>query len=265
MFSGVSHKAYRRQRICIVLAVSVFLSGTTISYAFRHFGTRLAVLDTGEGISALLTKNDQVYMLSCGGSPYKSAVLRQYIEHSNIDTIRILVAVDTDNNTSAYANTVLSSCHVATAAVYQEESLDEHTHSLLLAADHLLPLAAGSSHNNIIQDGSVSIHTMITDECNAVYADTQTLTVLLLYDGTDCSALPQQYRSGDVLVFCGKTAHTELLHYTNVIISNTADALPRYVAPDYSGLYTTSGSGNIIVTSYGQNRMLIGRESPWLS
>lgn len=247
----------------ILLTVMSFIVCAVGDSVFKSGSVKISVLDVGNGISCVVSSEGRTYVLSDGGSYYKSHALNEYLSNSCTEKITYMLLLDDKNACTAYAKQLLETYPIETIQVYDEEDYTENIKLLLSDSDVKID---GSVEKVYIDD--VKIQTMKEKNCMAVYAKFGTLTILMIEGKTDCKNLPDNWQDTDILIVNGVIENSNLLSAGILAISDEYDSLDKYdemADGDYGKIDATAGKGDISIRAYRQGQIEVRRENGWLN
>ncbi len=261
----------RKRRTLSVMTAAAFLFftvGSSIDTAAKADSKKVSVLDTGSGISVILSKNNDSAVLSCGGSYDKINEIITYLSDTSESEIRYMLLTDTSAECSAYAENILKSYNVRTVQAYDEDKYYDRLHSLVMGSEEVIMSESGTKKTESFICCGTEIEIYKTDKCNAVRFDTDGTVYLICHRKTDCSQLPVDFRKADVMIIDGISENMECVSASNVIISDSPAELENDIEGSELGsaeLYYTAGYGNIGIRHYGDGHISIRRENDWLN
>lgn len=254
-------KAGRRAVKIYALAVSLtFLLSAGINGIINRTVTKLALLNTGNGVTLLLVHDGAASVLSCGGDTTGYAAVEEWLGANEVDHIVYLLVTDGKTRTSRYAEKMLMSLPVQSAEVYQKEETSEQLQGLLEQTEHLICRTADTgSYMTHLQNGTVI--SGVEKGSGYVYFENDSIRLLFCANGTDCKSLPSECRCCDVLVINGKVSNQQAITAkTRMVSGSVRGKLPE---GQFSDLLSTLDGNIIIRLDPGEYR--IRRESTWLN
>ena len=185
-------------RISSILSIIVLFAGI-LSYEMIYTSkTSLALLDTGNGISAVLYKNGRAAVISCGGSSYKySKEILRYLNENNIKKIDCMVLPDSSKSSSYYVKDIISEYEPLTVLSANNEDLkyklnyDSNFRGTTIYFDKE---ASSSLWSN------VKINPVYSDDKGWINLNINDLNVVLCPSGGDARNIPNSLIDCDILV-----------------------------------------------------------------
>lgn len=258
----------RAVRYYALVAVLTLIVGFVSDNIVKYNSVKLAVLDTGEGLSVVMTENNQISVLYCGGNYERSYVMTDYLQNSAAENINLLVLMDKSQENSRYAETILQKYPVETIEAYDEEVQYESVHSLIQTSGHIILPSSGTQPLNTFYTANTEITTCQKNDCHSVMIKSHGRKILICSDGTDCLNLPEEFLKCDVLIVNGTVKNAELLKTKRVIISDIKDNLENYASylqKFNRHIYATAEKGNLALRIYQDGQFSLRRENGWLS
>ncbi len=263
-------KRKKRETLTVLFASALlfFTVGSTFDTLAKTDSTKLSVLDTGNGLSVILTRNSESAVLSCGGSYDKSAEIQRYLSDSSVSEIGYFLISDKNAQTSAYAENLLKEYHIRTIQVYDEEKLYERLHRRIIQSDRVVLSKAERSQTEKSYCCGTEIEVYRSPKSNAARFVINDTVYVICHSGTDCSCLPLSFRKCDVLIMDGSSERTDILKAGQVILSDSPSMLEQdmdNMKVKAEQVYYTAGYGDIGIRHYKDGRMKINRENNWLN
>ncbi len=251
-----------------LVAVLTLVIGFVSDSIVKYDSVKFSVLDTGGGLSVIMTKNGKTSVLYCGGSYDRSNVITEYLKNSAVTEIHFLVLTDKKGKNTQYAETILKNYPIKTVEAYDEKSQSKTIRSLIQNSDDLILPSSDTQPLNQFHTGNDEIFTYKDKKSNAVLIKANGSKVLICPDGTDCSRLPEEFLKCEFLIVGGGIRHSDLINAKYIIISDTQENLPDYGSYAESPnrhIYATADRGNLALRIYSGGTISIRRENGWLS
>ena len=251
---------------CVIL---IFAAGFIAERIIKQGSIKLSIADCGEGLTVLMSDNENTSILFCGGSYDKSYNMENYLDDSIAGSVDYMLISGNAADTGGYARNILERYDINTVHVYDKEKLTESVYRL---SGDCPGIICGSTDNDIIETvhiDNIDIHIYNTEKCCALYFELYGCDFLICSNDTDCSFLPEQWLDVDYLTVDGAAQNAQLVNAENIIISDTAEntekAVDVYEENNVSNIYYTAGCGNLAVRVYNSGDVNIRREGYWLS
>ena len=255
-------------RLSVVTILLVFAAGAAADHFIKHDSIKVSVLDTGEGLSVILSDGNDTAVLSCGGSYDQSYSMSHYLEISSADKISYLLLLDKKASCSGYAGAVFEDHTIDTVQVYDIDGFKESIQENIGKSQNVIYCSYSDNAPTVVHWKKIDIHVIKTRYGGAVYFEINGKSVLLCESKTDCLQLPQDWRQPDYLIFSGTLTNGGCIRASDIILSDTQD----HSAADLSSvtnsadkIYCTGGSGDIALRIYPDQSITIRRERVWLS
>ncbi len=257
-------KLWKRAGILLLTGILSLTGCAAITDIMNTRVIRLAVLNTGSGLSVVMLREHKAVVLSCGGDYTAMQTVGDYLQGTQTEQISVLLLNDHTNKASLYAENLLNTFPTDTAVVFQKEKWREGVVQALENAANCVDLKAEKTPQKI-QYGDVTIEAMGTWGCHAVRAEVQGYRILVCQNDTDVKKLPSSWKSGDILIFNGRLENLQQWQYDRIIISDKAENEKTYrYWQQNTPLYTYDG-GSVIVRLLQGHQTEIRREERWLS
>lgn len=215
--------------------------------------TVIRIMDTGNGVSVLVTQGEEALLVGCGGTSYtgESRVINALEQTNGIDC---LVLPSSDKPAMAYAVEVIKQS--APKRVYCD-SLPDNA-SLFVSKNQVhMPDGAYSS-------GGVNVRFGAFDNDNAVLVETDNISLLICASQVkDFSSLPQDFKRADLLV-CpnGYPADLAEYHFDSVVIcadNQKGVAAQNELISQGVNAVATGGCGDVMLKA-SKGNFRIGRD-----
>lgn len=232
-----------RPRLIKYYAIITVMSFIILSVGdsfIKNGSTKISVLDVGDGISCVVNYSSRIYLLSSGGSYYKSQTLDDYLTDSCVYKITYMLLLDDKNACTAYSRQILEHYDIETVQVFDEKDYTENIKVLLSDID-------GKTNLPTVHIDDVLIQVEKKKNCMAVRAVFGDLRILLVHGKTDCSNIPEDWLDTDIFIMNGNVLNIELVDSLITIISDE------------------SHIGNTALRAYPNGDIQVGRENGWLN
>ena len=224
---------------------------------------RFSVLDTGNGITAVVVSDNKAAVLSCGGSYGRSYLLRDHLEALNVSDISYILITDSRTSTSLYAPDIMSLYDTAVCEVYDEEKQYENMHSLIKECGDTV-FRSSDSKDGITHLDDMEIISGVHGKNGFVFAEINDVSFLICSDGIDCAELSDRVKTCDILIINGEVGNISEVRYKTLFISDSYENKDKYENIMCDGTLASFDGGDLTVKIYDK-RYDIGRENVWLS
>lgn len=253
-------------RYFVFVAVFTFLIGSVSDNIFKSGSTKISILDVGQGLSVVISKDNDTAVLSCGGEWSYTSILNNYLESSSVDNIYYLLLMSSKDENSAFAERLLTEFSADNIQVYNENNYYERMHRLISQSQNVI--LSESNSESTVYFNDIAIKTINNNKNTAIFFKSNNISFLICSKDMDCSILPEEWRNSDFLIVDGILENDNLICPKYIIISDNYENL-SYNISQFSMLsehiYATGGSGNIALWLYDDNTISIRREKEWLS
>lgn len=237
-----------------LLSAAILLTGI-VSYRIDGRGvTRVAVLDTGTGLSVAVTRDGRAAVFGCGG--YNANEITGYFIGRNVRRIDELNLLTQEREEAVNSAAVAARLAPAALAALPASRADGYAQKA----------AAGSGAARWDVDPGVrrlwddiEVRSAPCGEASAVRLGIDGVSVLLLPRQADASLLPREWLSPDFLVTDMSPGEETGLNPVCTVLSMEEDDLRALTRPRDSTLWT-GGFGRIILEFRGDRVLSVGRE-----
>lgn len=246
--SLILYEKYKLMKFSAILSCIILFVGIFSYQIFNRGVTQLALLDTGNGCSAVISRDGHASVLSCGGDEIKSSQMLNYLNFLNIKSLDFLLISDFEDASAIYANDVIKKFEPAYVVLPNNPDL----------IDSKLERSISDSSNAIYFNNkteidfwdNVKITSMNFDNQGYIYLTINNVNVLISPSGGNAQNLLDKYRFCDILVSNGTLENSNLILSSYGIITadlNVASQNINRVAKEKRLPIATGGDGNIII------------------
>ena len=228
-------------KIYAVITVMSFIILSVSDSLIKKDSIKISVLDVGDGISCVVNCNNRTYLLSSGGSYYKSTALDDYLTDSCIYKIAYMLMLDDKNTCTAFSKRILENYQIETVQVFDENKYTENVKLLLSEINGKIDDSYFYTNNDS------EIYAEKQKNCMAVRAVFNGLKLLVIHEKTDCKNIPESWLDTDILIINGSIENIELVNTFVTVVSDEEH------------------EGNIYLRAYNNGKIQIGRENGWLN
>ena len=228
-------------KIYAVITVMSFIILSVSDSLIKKDSIKISVLDVGDGISCVVNCNNRTYLLSSGGSYYKSTALDDYLTDSCIYKIAYMLMLDDKNTCTAFSKRILENYQIETVQVFDENKYTENVKLLLSEINGKIDDSYFYTNNDS------EIYAEKQKNCMAVRAVFNGLKLLVIHEKTDCKNIPESWLDTDILIINGSIENIELVNTSVTVVSDEEH------------------EGNISVRAYPDGKIYIRRENGWLN
>ena len=110
----------------ISLSSAVILLSGIISYQFANYNViKLAVLDSGNGSSIVLSKMGRAAVITCGGNSLSEQNIDNFLKYSNVKSVDYLLISEIDKKVSSASSKIINKYDPLIIAINSEIELDD--------------------------------------------------------------------------------------------------------------------------------------------
>ena len=242
------YEKYKLLKLSAILSAIILFVGIFSYQIFDRNVTHLAFLDTGNGCSAVISRDGHASVISCGGDEIKSSKMQNYLDAQNVKSLDYLLLSDFKDATSAYANEVIKK--FSPHYVVLQNNID--------SIDDKLERNISDSSNAVYFNESaeikcwdnVKIKSMNVDDHGYIYLTVNDVNILINPSGGNAQVLPDEYKFCDFFVSNGTLENSNLILSAYGITTADLEISSRAVnksAEDKRLPLATAGDGNIIL------------------
>lgn len=219
---GYMIKDKAKYAACAVsLSFLTLVSGSIVHLMLTYDDVSATVYSVGDGMAVAIKNNDNVSVLSCGGSAGKT---EEFIEDISYDycTVDFTIIPNQKYRYSRYQFELVNEFDCLNVLVYDNESTD---FEMLSDYDGQTRQSFGNDVQFTAYLSDNATDTVLSID-NVVYQfiRTKSCTMLVVPSGADISKLPEEYRNADITVIDSLPKNTDLLNSKKLIYSNTANS-----------------------------------------
>ncbi len=236
-----------------VATCAVFFCCVAVFAGLQKNETGIRIIDTGNGVSVLVTHGEETVLVGCGGTSYtgESRVINALERTNGIDC---LVLPSPEKSATAYAVEVIK--QINPKSVYCD-SLPDNA-SLFVSKNQLHMLDSAYS------SGGVDVRFYAVDNDNAVLVETDNISLLICTAKVkDFSAFPQDFKQADLLV-CLNSYPADLAdyHFDSVVIcadNQKGVAAQNELMNQGVNAVATGGCGDVVLKA-NKGKLRSGRD-----
>ena len=242
------YEKYKILKLSAILSAIILFVGIFSYQIFDRNVTHLAFLDTGNGCSAVISKDGHASVISCGGDEIKSSKMQSYLDAQNVKSLDYLLLSDFQDATSAYANEVIRKFNPNYVVLPSNiDSIDDKLERNISDSSNAVYF---NENAEIKCWDNVKIKSMNVDAHGYIYLTVNDVNILINPSGGNAQVLPDEYKFCDVFVSNGTLENSNLILSAYGITTADLDISSRAVnksAEDKRLPLATAGDGNIIL------------------
>ena len=242
------YEKYKLLKLSAILSAIILFVGFFSYQIFDRNVTHLAFLDTGNGCSAVISKDGHASVISCGGDEIKSSKMQNYLDAQNVKSLDYLLLSDFKDATSAYANEVIKKFNPHYVVLPSNiDSIDDKLERNISDSSNAVYFNESAE---IKCWDNVKIKSMNVDDHGYIYLTVNDVNILINPSGGNAQVLPDEYKFCDVFVSNGTLENSNLILSAYGITTADLDISSRAVnksAEDKRLPLATAGDGNIIL------------------
>ena len=243
-----------------LLSIILLFSGI-LSYKFFNNGvTSLAVLDVGDGVSLVLTKDDKSCVISCGGDVVKNSKLTSYLDSKNIHSLDYLVLDGFNDSNSLYARNTIEKYIPKFMLLPDTEDVDDKVSKFIGRSSEALfykKSALVKLWNNVI------VEPHYEKDLNYTVLKINDVKILICTHCKDLRTIPEEDLNSAILVEGKNFEKLGSINAKYVILSNAFESYMKdykNIAKDGKIPIATAGSGNLVLDFLEADEVVFKRE-----
>ena len=254
------YEKYKLLKMSAILSVIILFVGIFSYQIFDRSVTHLAFLDTGNGCSAVISRDGHVSVLSCGGDEIKFSRMQNYLNSQNVEKLDFLILTDFEDSTSIYANDVVKKFNPSYVLLSNKIDIN----------DDKLERHIADSSNAIYFDNNATVNfwdnvkiiPMSFENQSYIYLTVNDVSFLINSSGGNAQVLPSEYRQCDVLVSNGLLKNSDLILSAYGVITADLTETTKVLTTEARNKrkpLATAGDGDIIFDMKSGRKMSIKR------
>ncbi len=221
-------------RISAIICTAAFLVLSVTVQITDSFTHRITVCDVGNGSSVIVRSGNKNILIGCGGANNSGYVLTNAIDNSNIREFDLILIPRTNTTESSYTFDILKK-YTSENTLITAEKFSKITE--LAMPDN----TKRADDCNVRIDGRTNLLYINNERFSGARIVTDKFTCTILFVAkSDFSAVPDEWRSGDLLITREVLPDTDLSLFDNIFVSTDIDR--NYDNPD---IYTTKTHGTL--------------------
>lgn len=239
---------------CILLFTGI------ISYQFvTRDLTSLAILDTGDGCSLVLTKDKRSAVISCGGDEIKYSKLSQYLDSQNVSKLDYVLLSDFEDETSRYAQDVIDQYNPYYVILPDRDDIDSKLSKSISDSSTAQYFTSKSILNFW---GNIKITTINSDNQSFLFLTVNDINVLICPSGGNAGYIPTDYRNCEIFIEGKLPTSPYKITSPYAIMGNSLDVATKNintVAKSGKTPIATAGNGAVVIDFLGGQNVSMRR------
>ncbi len=255
----VLYKGYKFIKLSAILSIIILFVGILSYQIIDRNTTHLAFLDTGNGCSAVISKNGRASVLSCGGDDIKFSKLKSYLNYQNINKLEYLLLSDFNDTASNYATDVIKNFSPYYVVMPKDDSIDDKLSRSVADSSNAVYF---NNQANISFWDNVQLSTLKYSDQSYIFLNIDDVKFIINSSGGNAYTLPDEYRNCDVLVTSGTLKNQELISSAYAVVTADFDTSSKAIselAKANKLPMATAGDGNVLFDFKGKRNILIRR------
>lgn len=258
LLSGRKKRLYRMAALLTALLLCI---GGGSYAAFSHNVTRVTLLDTGAGLSVLLTRNGRCALIGAGGKPSAYYAVRRAVLAAGSGRLDLVALPDWD---AAYTGGMSLLARNGKVDMLAAPGAQDYAVQVGLTADTRLQTLNSGTQARLW--GDVTLCPVSCGEQIGVYLTVGQTRLLILPAPADLRELPQEYAACHALITtAGLIGGVTPAAIPVGLVSGDEKLGPRAAArltADGLTSYATGGDGGLTVGTRGRGDITLRRERP---
>lgn len=231
------------------MMVLIVFAGWSVSVLPKE--DTLKVLNSDGGNSVILNSSKGTAVLSCGGGASKTTDVISEIEKINCP-VSFLLVPDNSNYSSRYASDILEEFDSEAVLLYDTERTDEETFRRAKTVSSLLTFKEN-------QEASCNLWNKTTVTAKNVdggtweYVKSQDYSILIAPQKSDCSDLPKEFLTADIIISPTCPKNYDMLDCTLFVYTGKQEDLKKYTGcfAEISSKIATTINDNVEISLKG--------------
>ncbi len=228
---------YRKKkmlRISAMICVTAFLVMTLSAQITDSLIYKITVCDVGNGTSVIVESGNKNILIGCGGAKYSEFTLTNTIDNANIREFDLILIPGINSTESSHTFEILKKYKYDNILITAEK-FNELT-ELSIPQD-----TKRADECNVMIDGRTNLLYINNERFSGARIVTDKFTCTILFVAkSDFSAVPVEWKSGDLLITRETLPDTDLSGFENIFISTDFDR--NYTNRN---IYTTKTHGTL--------------------
>lgn len=247
-------KANRKQmkQGCIIAVILLFVG--IVSYQVSNFNTvKISVIETGDAASVMISENGKTALIGSGG--YRSSNMKTFLKMQNVRRLSYFQFLDYSKEEYENAKDILQTYPTDRILLQKDRKAD------ISAAETIKEVFyydAYACAENVLPN--TKIETYAVDEKAIVRIHAQDITILICPPNLKIDALPDAFRSCDILISSGIPEAGDWVFANYSIFATSKKQENFQMGENFGYIAKTSDTGNIILNIKDGN-VTFGRES----
>lgn len=248
-------------KITALLSVIILMVGTLSYQILGRSVTTVAVLNTGTGISSVISRDGHAAVLSCGGDDFYSNSIYEYLESRNIKKIDFVLTSDDSSKTSGFIKDIIN-VYRPSSAVVHDKVLDDNKELFENNMNSRNGLISFEESANIDIWSNVSISAVNENNESFIYLTVNDVRFLFCPAGGDAYNLPGDWKMSAFAIYGNVPDNNNMIKSNYVILSMDEDDLDGKIKPfiiDSKNVLTTASNDTIFIDCIKDNEVSIHR------
>lgn len=211
-------------KYALFMIVLIVFTGWSFSALPRE--DSLQVIKSGEGSAVLLDSSKGLAVLSCGGSALGTSEVIKELEIRN-SSVSLLAVPDNNKASSRFAADILQEFDCAAVLLYDTDKTSEEVYRRAKESDAVLTFSENESAQSRLWN-EVTVNALNIDGYTWEYVKSADYSVLIVPAKGDCSDIPDEYRTADIIVSSILPDNYNLLNCGVFVYTGSEDNLKEY-------------------------------------
>ena len=242
--------------------ISVILLFTGI-FSYKIFNKGLisfAVIDVGDGLSLVITRDEHSAVISCGGDKTKENELINYLKSNNLKNIDYLILDSFNDSNSIYAKDIFEKYKPSVIVIPDTEDIDDKI-SKMIKEDHKdTYYYKNSATIKLWNDVKITPH--YSKDLGYTTININGIDILACTNCKDLSKIPVESSSCDILLESENFKKLNSVESKYVVMSNSMDTFRKNykdIAKNGKIPISTAGCGNLVFDFIKEKDVILRR------
>ncbi len=248
-------------RFAAILSSIILFVGIFSYQICRRNVVSIAVLDTGNGLSVVLNRDNHTALISSGGEKYYQGIVSDYLDSLNTKKLDYFLVSNSCDEASLYADSILSEYPAYSLSLCNNTNVHEKV------AERNTRLCDNVNYFNkcttVDMWGNVKLYVKNIENESYVYFEVNKVSFLLSFENFNTDNLPDKWRNPNFLISSSNIDSLENVNSNFIILSKDSDSSTRVMstlAPKNPNIIATASDGSIVIDCIKENYIDIRRE-----
>ena len=234
-------------KLNVLISLILLFTGILSHKVFSNGLISFAVLDVGDGLSLVLTKNNHCAVISCGGDNTKESKLLSYLKSNNIKNIDYLILDGFNDSNSLYAKDILEKLRPSILVIPDSEDIDEKISKRINEEHKGMYYYKNGATIKLWNDAQIEPH--YGKDLSYTKIKVNGINMLACNSCRDLSKIPSENSDCDILIESENFKNLNSFDTKYVVMSNSQDTFRKNykdIAKNGKIPITTANCGSLV-------------------